>query len=61
MSRVAFCFMGGGGLCTAIGSRIVGSSNLISLYTVYGIGLLILIFAVLLVKKSFIVISLQQK
>ncbi len=55
MSLVAFCFMGGGGLGTAIGSRIVENSSLLTLFTVYGVGLLALIFAVLLVKKSFIV------
>lgn len=61
MSLVAFCFMGGGGLGTAIGSRIVGSSSLITLFTAYGVGLLALILAVLLVKKSFVISSVQQK
>lgn len=61
MSLVAFCFMGGGGLGTAIGSRIVGSSSLLTLFTVYGVGLLALIFAVLLVKKSFVIQNDQQK
>jgi predicted MFS family arabinose efflux permease len=53
MSLVAFFFMGGGGLGTAIGSRIVSGSSLTLLFTVYGIGLFILIIAVLAIKKSF--------
>ena len=55
MSLVAFFFMGGGGLGTAIGSRIVQSSSMSTLFTVYGIGLLLLISAVLVIKKSFII------
>ena len=61
MSLVAFCFMGGGGLGTAFGSRIVGNSSFLTLFTFYGIGLLILIFAVSIIKKSFIIApTLQQ-
>ncbi|RNC29409.1 MAG: Inner membrane transport protein YnfM [Candidatus Dichloromethanomonas elyunquensis] len=52
MSLVAFCMMGGGGLGTAIGSRIVGNSSYLALFAVYGIGLIGLILAVLLVKKA---------
>lgn len=55
MSLVAFFFMGGGGLGTALGSRIVQSSSMSTLFTVYGIGLLLLISAVLVIKKSFII------
>lgn len=53
MSLVAFCFMGGGGIGTAIGGRIVASSSFERLFTVYGAGLLLLTIAALLVKKSF--------
>lgn len=53
MSLVAFCMMGGGGLGTAIGSRIVGNSSYHTLFTSYGVGLIGLILAVLLIKKSF--------
>lgn len=61
MSLVAFCFMGGGGLGTAFGSRIVGNSSFLTLFTLYSIGLLILIFAVSIVKKSFIIATVPQK
>ena len=61
MSLVAFCFMGGGGLGTALGSRIVGNSSFLTLFTIYGFGLLILIFAVSLLKKSFILATVHQK
>jgi len=41
MSLVAFCFMGGGGLGTAIGGRIIGIYGLERLFWVYGMALLI--------------------
>lgn len=53
MSLVAFFFMGGGGLGTAIGSRIVQNSNMNFLFMINGAGLLLLILAVLAIKKSF--------
>jgi len=59
MSLVAFCMMGGGGLGTAVGSRIVGNSGYLTLFAVYGIGLIVLILAVLLVKKSFMLNSIE--
>ncbi|ODA42061.1 MFS transporter [Desulfosporosinus sp. BG] len=61
MSLVAFCFMGGGGLGTAFGSRIVGNSRFTTLFILYGIGLLILIVAISIIKKSFIIATAQQK
>lgn len=60
MSLVAFFFMGGGGLGTAIGSRIVSGTSLIALFTIYGIGLLVLLFTVMAVKKSFATHNDQQ-
>ena len=39
MSLVAFCFMGGGGVGTAIGGRIVSAGGLSNLYGIYGIAL----------------------
>jgi len=53
MSLVAFFFMGGGGIGTAIGGRIVAASSFERLFTIYGAGLLLLTIAALLVKKSF--------
>ena len=41
MSLVAFFFMGGGGIGTAIGGKIIAASSLKNLYLVYGIGLLL--------------------
>ena len=37
MSLVAFCFMGGGGVGTAIGSRAIASSGYAQFYTLYGL------------------------
>lgn len=53
MSLVAFCFMGGGAVGTAIGGKIVSSYSYESLFAVYGIGLLLVTLSVMLVKKSF--------
>ncbi|WP_425804677.1 MFS transporter [Desulfitobacterium sp. Sab5] len=53
MSLVAFCFMGGGGIGTAIGGKIVSSSSFEELFLIYGIGLLALTMITVLVKKSF--------
>jgi predicted MFS family arabinose efflux permease len=39
MSLVAFCFMGGGGVGTAIAGKIAGAYGLSSLFLVYGIAL----------------------
>ena len=61
MSLVAFCFMGGGGLGTALGSRIVGNTSFITLFTLYGIGLVGLVLAVSLIKKSFMIATAQHK
>jgi predicted MFS family arabinose efflux permease len=40
MSLVAFCFMGGGGVGTAIGGRIIERSGLEELFLIYGLALL---------------------
>jgi predicted MFS family arabinose efflux permease len=53
MSLVAFCFMGGGGIGTAIGGRIVAASSFERLFTIYGVGLLLLIVSILLLKRGF--------
>jgi len=60
MSLVAFCFMGGGGIGTAIGGKIVAESSFENLYTIYGIGLFLVTISVLFVKSSF-KINTQQK
>lgn len=52
-SLVAFCFMGGGGIGTAIGAKIIAASNFRMLFIIYGSGLLLVTFSILLVKNSF--------
>lgn len=41
MSLVAFCFMGGGGIGTAIGGRIISAVGLENLFVIYGIALIL--------------------
>jgi predicted MFS family arabinose efflux permease len=51
MSLVAFCFMGGGGVGTAIGGKIIEYYSLNSLFIVYGLALLVtLIVSFLLIR-----------
>ena len=51
MSLVAFFFMGGGGVGTAIGGKIIAATSLNTLYLVYGIGLLLtLLFSFVLIR-----------
>jgi MFS family permease len=59
-SLVAFCYMGGGGIGTAIGSRILGSNGYVTLFSVYTIGLILLTLIVLIIKKSFVIERAQQ-
>ena len=50
MSLVAFCFMGGGGVGTAIGGQIIAGSSYVSFFSLYGgllAGLLILVAVVI--------------
>jgi MFS family permease len=54
-SLVAFCYMGRGGIGTAIGSRILGSNDYITLFSIYSVGLVLLTLIVLMIKKSFII------
>lgn len=61
MSLVAFCFMGGGGIGTAIGGKIVAVSSFERLFTVYGIGLMLVTVSTLLVSRSFGMSSQLQK
>lgn len=44
MSLVAFCFMGGGGVGTAIGGKLIKGIGFEKFFSYYGIALLILIF-----------------
>ncbi|MGC7872132.1 MFS transporter [Desulfosporosinus sp. SYSU MS00001] len=44
MSLVAFCFMGGGGVGTAIGSRLIATYGLLQLFIIYGAALVATLF-----------------
>ncbi|WP_348521797.1 MFS transporter [Clostridium sp. BJN0001] len=51
MSLVAFCFMGGGGVGTAIGGKIIIAYSLNSLFIIYGLALIVtLILSFLLIR-----------
>lgn len=52
-SLVAFAFMGGGGIGTAIGGKIVSATSYTNLFTIYGAGLLLVTICTFLIKKSF--------
>ncbi len=53
MSLVAFCFMGGGGIGTAIGGRIIAAYGISSLFLVYGFGLVItLVLSFILIRGA---------
>jgi predicted MFS family arabinose efflux permease len=60
MSLVAFCFMGGGGLGTALGRHIAGNNSFLTLFVLYSIGLLGLILGVSITKKSFVITIVKQ-
>lgn len=51
MSLIAFSVMSGGGIGTLIGSTIVAASNLVTMFTAYAVGLVILIMAVSINKR----------
>jgi predicted MFS family arabinose efflux permease len=51
MSLVAFCFMGGGGVGTAIGGRVISSMGYAQFYILFGILLLGLLVAARMVVK----------
>ena len=61
MSLVAFCFMCGGSLGTAIGSRIMENGGIINLFVVYGVGLLLLLAAIFISKKGFTIENVQRQ
>lgn len=53
MSLVAFCFMGGGGIGTAIGGKIISSYSLNSLFIIYGSALVVtLVLSNLLIRDK---------
>lgn len=61
MSLVAFCFMCGGSLGTAIGGRIMENGGFINLFVIYGIGLLVLVAAIFISKTGFTIKNVQRQ
>jgi hypothetical protein len=52
ISLVALCFMGGGGAGTAIGERIITPFGYANFYAVYGLFLLGLVVAAMMVVRE---------
>ncbi|MBC3887901.1 MFS transporter [Acetobacterium paludosum] len=52
-SLVAFFFMSGGGIGTAIGGQIVSGSGYLILFAIYGVGILLVTIGAILAKNSF--------
>ncbi len=51
-SLVAFCYMGGGGIGTALGGKILGITDYTNLFSIYGLGLFIIMVIILLLPKN---------
>lgn len=56
MSLVAFCFMGSGGIGTAIGGKLISSMGYESLYGAYGVALMVLV----LIARKLVQAGTQQ-
>jgi predicted MFS family arabinose efflux permease len=52
MSLVAFAFMGGGGVGTALGGRLIAAGGFTRLYAVYAVALAVLVVAAALVVRD---------
>lgn len=52
MSLVSFCFMGSGGIGTAIGGRLIAGYGIESVFVIYGSGLVVALILVLLLLKE---------
>ncbi len=61
MSLVAFFFMGGGGIGTAIGGRIIAATSLGGLYLFYGIALVITLLLSFVLIRDRVVESVPAK
>lgn len=59
MSLVAFCFMGGGGLGTALGGNIIEANGFSGLFALYG-GLLVVLLVFVLVSFGVVKAKLQE-
>ncbi len=61
MSLVAFAFMGGGGIGTAIGGRIIASAGINNLFIVYGIALVLTLLLSLAIIRDHAVKKIELK
>lgn len=52
MSMVAFCFMGSGGIGTAIGGRLIARHGIESVFGIYGGGLVVALIVVLILLRE---------
>ncbi|HUW64944.1 MAG TPA: MFS transporter [Spirochaetia bacterium] len=52
MSLVAFCFMGGGGVGTAIGGFLIAAAGFTSFFGIYGLAMALLIFLAMLIVRT---------
>lgn len=59
-SLVAFCYMFGGSVGTAVGSKIVGKNNYTKLFIIYALGLALLTAALFVIKRSFVIEKARQ-
>jgi len=61
MSLVAFCFMGGGGVGTAIGGRIISASGINNLFIIYGIALVVTLLLSFVMIRDHVVEQDEKK
>lgn len=61
MSLVAFCFMGGGGLGTALGGKIIAAQGFASFYGYYAVALVALFFLALVLVEVNKPVPVMQK
>ncbi|MDA8336349.1 MAG: hypothetical protein M0Z41_15405 [Peptococcaceae bacterium] len=52
MSLVAFCFMGGGGVGTAVGGPLIGSAGFTTFFGFYGLAMALLILLAMLIVQT---------
>ncbi len=61
MSLVAFCFMGGGGVGTAGGGRLITATSLSSLFLIYGIALADTLILSFILIRDHVVEQIESK
>ncbi len=61
MSLVAFCFMGGGGVGTAIGGRLITAASFSGLFLIYGIALAATLILSFVLIRDHVVEQIESK